>query len=112
MLRGFLSISVAAIILLITTFIPNTAKVTYSDILGCEIECSVVATGYPIPFIADYPGLSPADSADLMGLLMGWDRILWINFAVSAIFILFISLILVSSLLKSTITESSSKKSL
>jgi hypothetical protein len=100
--RGFLSVILAAVLLIITTFIPNTATVTYSDILGCEKECSVVATGYPFPFIADYPGLSPANSADLMGLLMGWDKIIGLNLVASVLFFLFVSIFIINSLWKST----------
>ena len=50
---------------------------TYPDILGCERACEVAAAGLPVPFIADYPGLSPVNSADLVGALLGLDRVLW-----------------------------------
>lgn len=101
-LRGVLSLVLTTVFLIVTTYIPNSANVTYSDIMGCETECSVVATGYPFPFIADYPGLSPVNSAGLMGLLMGWDKIIWLNLVASMLFFLFVSIFIINSLWKST----------
>jgi hypothetical protein len=46
----------------------------YADILGCVPKCQVVAAGFPLPYIADYPGLSPTHSADLPGLVVGSDK--------------------------------------
>ena len=56
---------------------PGRTTATYPDIMGCELSCEVAASGLPVPFIVDYPGLSPVNSADLMGAILGLDRVLW-----------------------------------
>ena len=65
----------AIVLLFVSAFIPNTIETNYSDIMGCEQSCTVDAAGYPLPFIVDYPGLSPAGSADLLGALLGNDNV-------------------------------------
>ena len=109
MFKMILSLILTTLWLLITTFIPNSAKVTYSDIMGCEKVCDVVATGYPLAFIVDYPGLSPVDSADLMGLLMGWDKLIWFNLFVLMYFWLIVSLFMVNLFWKSTYKTSKNR---
>lgn len=41
----------------------------------CHAGCNAAAAGWPYPYIVDGHGLSPHGSADLMGLLMGIDRL-------------------------------------
>ncbi|HEX8614172.1 MAG TPA: hypothetical protein VF800_23080 [Telluria sp.] len=41
----------------------------------CHAGCKAAAAGWPYPYIVDGHGLSPHGSADLMGLLMGIDRL-------------------------------------
>ena len=50
---------------------------TYPDIMGCERGCQLEGVGIPLTYIADYPGLSPVNSADFMGAVLGLDRVLW-----------------------------------
>ena len=45
--------------------------------MGCEQGCELAGVGVPLTYIADYPGLSPVNSADLMGAVLGLDRVLW-----------------------------------
>lgn len=52
------------------------ATVTYPDVMGVRAGVQVAAAGLPLPFIAHYPGLSPASSADLVGAALGLDRVL------------------------------------
>lgn len=46
----------------------------YADIDGCVSGCEVVAAGWPLPYIVDHPGLSPAREASLAGAVLGVDR--------------------------------------
>ena len=50
---------------------------SYPEIMGCERACEVATVGFPVTFILDYPGLSPAGSVDLVGAVLGLDRVLW-----------------------------------
>ena len=65
--RILLTIFIAIVLLIVSAVIPNTIETHYSDIMGCEQSCTVDAAGYPLAFIVDYPGLSPAGSAGLSG---------------------------------------------
>lgn len=58
----------------------------YSDIDGCVNGCAVAAAGFPVPYIADYPGLSPANSADFVGAVVGVDKIAWPRAAIAFVF--------------------------
>jgi hypothetical protein len=72
---SFLLTSFFAILLtILSSIVPGERTEHYSDILGCVPKCQVVAAGFPIPYIADYPGLSPTHSADLLGAILGTDR--------------------------------------
>lgn len=46
----------------------------YADIDSCVGGCEVAAAGWPLPYIVDYPGISPAHRASLMGAVLGLDR--------------------------------------
>jgi len=65
------------VLTLASTVVPGHTRMSYPDIMGCERTCEVTAAGLPLPFIADYPGLSPANSASLTGAIFGLDRVLW-----------------------------------
>ena len=54
----------------------------YADIDGCATGCEVAAAGWPLPYVVDYPGLSPANEASLTGLAMRVDRLRGEAFAV------------------------------
>jgi hypothetical protein len=51
------------------------AVARYADIDGCATGCEVAAAGWPLPYVVDYPGLSPANEASLVGLAMRVDRL-------------------------------------
>ena len=51
------------------------ALVEYPEIAGCESGCIVQAGGWPAPYLADYPGLSPAGPVSVTGALLGLDRV-------------------------------------
>ena len=42
--------------------------------------CDMLHSGWPFPFIRDLAGLSPTNSANLSGVLMGDDRLYWTPF--------------------------------
>ena len=46
----------------------------YADIDDCVTGCRVAAAGWPLPYLVDYPGLSPARDASLSGAAMGGDH--------------------------------------
>ena len=59
----------------------------YPDIMGCETGCEVVAAGFPVPYVADYPGFSPGNSVGLLeAFVFGMDRVLWGPLALSFAF--------------------------
>jgi hypothetical protein len=71
---SFLILNCLAILLtLSSSIVPGERTEHYADV-GCVPECQVVAAGFPLPYIADYPGLSPTHSADLVGLMIGSDK--------------------------------------
>ena len=44
---------------------------------ACTPDCEVVAGGWPRPWVADHPGLSPSGSVSADGVVAGLDRPLW-----------------------------------
>lgn len=58
-----------------SSWIGSSVAARYPDIMGCESACVVSAGGWPMPYVVDYPGLSPVGSADVVGALMGLDRL-------------------------------------
>jgi hypothetical protein len=43
--------------------------------MGCESGCLSAAGGWPVPYLVDYPGISPVGSVSLTYALLGIDRI-------------------------------------
>jgi hypothetical protein len=79
--RSFLFVLVFATALALgSSAIPGQATVNYPDVDGCTAGCTVAAAGWPFPFLADYPGLSPAGSASLTEAALGSDHVLWTSF--------------------------------
>jgi hypothetical protein len=82
-------IAVAAVsITMASSLVPGTrVEVQDWDCPPAPASCArtVVAVGFPIPYIADYHGISPVGSADLIGALIGVDKIrplaFWTNVA-------------------------------
>jgi hypothetical protein len=70
----------ATVLTLASSAIRGHAMVNYADIEGCASGCSVAAAGWPFPYLADYPGLSPAGSASLASAIGGGDHVLWTAF--------------------------------
>ena len=76
--RTLLFVFVAATLLVLaSSLVPGRALVNYPDIDGCDTGCTVAAAGWPFPYVADYPGLSPAGAASLGGAILGEDHLLW-----------------------------------
>jgi hypothetical protein len=57
--------------------------VNYPDIEGCSAGCTVAAAGWPFPYLADYPGLSPAGRTSLVEAITGSDHVLWTSFVLT-----------------------------
>lgn len=74
--RPLLALVLAAGLTLASFAVPARARVTYAEIMGCERGCEVAAAGFPLPFVADYPGLSVAHTVWWGGVLLGEDRVL------------------------------------
>ena len=70
----------------------------YPDIMGCEEGCRVVATGWPLVFIRDYPGMSVVHTADLLEVLIAADRFAWLPFCLDAIFWALLAFLLLHAL--------------
>lgn len=75
----FLAHAVVAVCLsLLSTFVgERSAQVAYSDIMGCETGCEVVATGWPFVFVRDFPGMSVVNKADITEVWFAADRFDW-----------------------------------
>lgn len=72
---------------LLSTFVGERAATAhYPDIMGCEIECLVVATGWPLVFVRDYLGMSVVNSADILEVWFAADRLDWPPFILNVIF--------------------------
>jgi len=67
----------------LSSLVNTKVAVVHPDIMGCEQSCLVVAAGWPVPYIQDYPAISPVGSADLSGALFGLDHINWKALAVT-----------------------------
>ena len=91
----YITATLALVLTLVAANVPGKTTATYPDIMGCEQSCEVAASGLPVPFIADYPGLSPVNSADLMGAILGLDRVLWGRAALAFAFWLVVSMVVV-----------------
>jgi hypothetical protein len=82
--RSFLFVLVFATALALgSSAIPGQATVNYPDVDGCTAGCTVAAAGWPFPFLADYPGLSPGGSASLTEAALGSDHVLWTSFVLT-----------------------------
>ena len=71
---------VSTLLALASSAIHRHTTVNYRDVEGCSAGCTVAAAGWPFPYLADYPGLSPAGRASLMEAISGSDHVLWTSF--------------------------------
>ena len=78
-----IALASAVALTLLSTAVPGSATAQYEEIMDCERGCEVAAAGYPFPFIIDYPGLSPAKRASLLGAILGIDHVSWSRAAAS-----------------------------
>jgi hypothetical protein len=69
---------------LLSTFVgERSALAVYPDIMGCELGCSVAATGWPLTFVRDYLGMSVVNTADITEVWFAADRFDWQPFVVN-----------------------------
>jgi hypothetical protein len=71
-IAGMLALGIAAT--LASSIAKQETMARYADIDGCVAGCPVSAAGWPLPYIVDYPGSSPAREASLTGAVLGIDR--------------------------------------
>jgi hypothetical protein len=74
---ALLVVIAATVLALASSAISGHATVNYPDVERCTAGCTVAAAGWPFPYLADYPGLSPAGSASLKQAVLGSDHVLW-----------------------------------
>jgi MYXO-CTERM domain-containing protein len=77
---ALLVILAATLLALASSTVRGHTTVNYPDVEGCTAGCTVAAAGWPFPYLADYPGLSPAGSASLKQAALGSDHMLWTSF--------------------------------
>lgn len=70
---------------LATSVVDQPTVARYADIDHCVAGCTVAAAGWPLPYLVDYPGLSPANEASLAGAFSSVDRWRLESFAVDLV---------------------------
>ena len=89
-LRRFAATAVAAVILtMASSIVPGTrVEVQEWDCPPAPASCArtVVAAGFPIPYLADYHGISPVGSVSLIQAVMGIDKIRPLPFWTNVVF--------------------------
>jgi hypothetical protein len=84
-LRWLLPVVFGVLATLATSAVRQEATARYADIDACVGGCSVAAGGWPLPWLIDYPGLSPGGSVSLAGAVLGVDRWRPEAFAIDAV---------------------------
>lgn len=82
-MRVLLAVALGLVLALGSSFVAaGTAVAVYPDIMGCERGCTVVASGWPLRYARDYPGMSVVGRTDAFEAWLGGDRFDWPPFAV------------------------------
>lgn len=82
-MRVLLAVALGLLLALGSSFVAaGTAVAVYPDIMGCERGCAVVASGWPLRYAKDYPGMSVVGRTDAFEAWLGGDRFDWPLFAV------------------------------
>jgi hypothetical protein len=84
-LRWLVTVVLGVLATLATSAIRQQSTARYADIDACVSGCSVAAGGWPLPWLIDYPGLSPARSVSLAGVVLGVDRLRVEAFAIDVV---------------------------
>ena len=75
-MRALLAAALGLVLALGSSFVAaGTAVAIYPDIMGCERGCVVAASGWPLRYARDYPGLSVAGRTDAFEAWLGGDRL-------------------------------------
>jgi hypothetical protein len=77
-----ITLLLAVLITLASIFVKSSTHASYLD-ADCAGSCQVAAAGFPFPFIADYPGISPVGSVSLFDAILGYDDFLIGSFVAS-----------------------------
>ena len=68
--------ALATLLTLASSAVTGEVTVNYPDVDGCTAGCRVAAAGWPFPYLADYPGLSPGGKVSLSDAFFGQDHVL------------------------------------
>jgi hypothetical protein len=74
-LQTTIAVLLAILASLTTSAVNSQVVVAYSGVMGCELGCNFIASGWPFPYIVDHPGISPTGSVSLVGAILGVDII-------------------------------------
>lgn len=93
--RSLIIVLVALILTYVSLLIPAQTQVVRPEVMDCEQGCPVVAAGFPMPFLVDGV-FSPVGSVSINPfniLFIHLDEFVFINFIISYIFWLVLTLI-------------------
>jgi hypothetical protein len=93
--KSLLAAGLAVIATLASSTIGGTVIAIYPEIMGCESGCLTAAGGWPAPYLVDYPGISPVGSVSLTDAMLGMDKIWPAELALTYVFWLAISALVV-----------------
>ena len=93
--KSLLAAGLAVVATLASSAIGGTVIAIYPEIMGCESGCLAAASGWPAPYLVDYPGISPVGSVSLTNGLLGIDKIWPAELVLTFIFWLAISALVV-----------------
>jgi hypothetical protein len=93
--KSLLAAGLAIVATLASSAIGGTVIAIYPEIMGCESGCLAAAGGWPAPYLVDYPGISPVGSVSLTDAMLGMDRIWPAELALTFIFWLALSALVV-----------------
>ena len=73
--RAAALLSISLFLSLLSSWVPARVIDVVPGSEDCHAGCLAAAAGWPLPYIVDGLGLSPGGSADLIGMLLGLDRL-------------------------------------
>ncbi|TZF90748.1 hypothetical protein [Cognatilysobacter lacus] len=74
-MRWLAPIVLGVLVTLATSAVRQHTIARYADVEACASGCTVAAAGWPLPWLVDDPGLSPANLVSLRGVVSGVDRL-------------------------------------
>ncbi len=106
---ALLVFGMAMVATLASSVIDGRVIAVHSDIMGCEAGCVTAAGGWPLPYLVDYPGISPVGSVSLSDALLGLDKIRPAALALTFVFWLCASATLVWAAMRRRVTAKAAR---